>query len=223
MKLLGALAFSIHCPRFSYMQQILGRTFTDIDFASYGRETGKISKLFDELGYQEDLRVTTLFGGQRLVFRGRGETKRNCDVFPDKLEFCHSIPFGGRLEEDGPTVPLAELLLEKMQIVKLNEKDVIDTVMLLREHYVGDSDKETVNSTRVARLCGSDWGLWKTVTTNLRRMTGITRDMAKLSEEDQSDVTGKIETLLKQIEAEPKTMAWKMRAVWAKKESGTGT
>ncbi|HXX72769.1 MAG TPA: hypothetical protein VEI80_03670 [Candidatus Acidoferrales bacterium] len=34
LRLLGALAFHIHCPKFSYMQEMLGRTFTDIDFAS---------------------------------------------------------------------------------------------------------------------------------------------------------------------------------------------
>lgn len=32
LRLLGALAFSIHCPKFSYIQQMLGRSFTDIDF-----------------------------------------------------------------------------------------------------------------------------------------------------------------------------------------------
>ena len=39
LRLLGALAFHIHCPKFSYMQEMLGRTFTDIDFASYKKET----------------------------------------------------------------------------------------------------------------------------------------------------------------------------------------
>ena len=38
---------------------------------------------------------------------------------------CHDIPFKDRLEIDYPTIPLAELLLEKMQIVQINEKDLI--------------------------------------------------------------------------------------------------
>jgi hypothetical protein len=137
---------------------------------------------------------------------------RHCDVFLDKLEFCHDIVFLERLEVDSPTVPLAELLLEKMQIVNLNEKDVIDSVMLLREHQVGDSDAETINSTRIANLTAHDWGLWKTVTTNLTRMEQLIPEMAKLSDGDRKDVMAKIDSLLLRIYDEPKSTSWKMRA-----------
>ena len=51
-----------------------------------------------------------------------------------------------RLEAEELTLPLAELLLEKMQIVQINEKDLIDTIMLLREHPVGDMDEGTINA-----------------------------------------------------------------------------
>ena len=130
LRLLGALAFHIHCPKFSYMQQMLGRSFSDIDFASYSKESSRINKLFSGLGYQNDPRVRALFGS-RLVFYDTSGTSRHCDVFLDKLEFCHDIIFQNRLELEEPTVPSAELLLEKMQIVKRERKDIIDTVMLL--------------------------------------------------------------------------------------------
>jgi hypothetical protein len=68
------------------------------------------------------------------------------------------------LELDYPTISLVDLLLEKMQIVRINEKDIIDTIMLLREHDVGSSDDETINIDYMAKTCKSDWGLWKTVT-----------------------------------------------------------
>ena len=35
LRLIGALAFRTHCPQFGYLQDALGRVFTDIDFASY--------------------------------------------------------------------------------------------------------------------------------------------------------------------------------------------
>ena len=211
LRLLGALAFHIHCPKFSYMQEMLGRTFTDIDFASYRKESSRITELFTELGYQYDVRVRTLFGS-RLVFFDTSGTSRHCDVFLDKLEFCHDIDFKDRLEVDYPTIPLAELLLEKMQIVKLNEKDAIDTIMLLREHPIGGSDNDTINADHLARLTARDWGLWKTFTINLEKVGNIAQTFEKLSEEDKKDVNSKITALRTRIDSEPKTRGWKIRS-----------
>jgi hypothetical protein len=193
------------------MQKMLERSFTDIDFASYRKQGPEIIELFSRLGYTEDVMITRLYGTRRLVFREEGGNNRHCDIFLDRLEFSHDIPFEGRLEADEPTIPLAELLLEKMQIAKLNQKDVIDSIMLLREHQVGDNDS-TVNASRIAYLCARDWGLWKTATTNLNRVAEIASHMEKLSEDDRSDVTGKVNELLARIEETPKTTGWKMRA-----------
>ena len=211
LRLLGALAFHIHCPKFSYMQEMLGRTFTDIDFASYGKESSRISKLFAKLGYQIDPRVRALFGS-RLIFYDSSGTGRHCDVFLDKLEFCHDVVFQDRLDADYPTIPLAELLLEKMQIVKLNAKDIIDTIMLLREHQIGGSDNDTINADHLARLTASDWGLWKTFTINLENVGRATQTLEKLSEEDRKDVSSKIATLRARIDEKPKTRGWKFRS-----------
>jgi hypothetical protein len=211
LRLLGALAFQVHCPKFSYMQEMLGRTLTDIDFASYRNESSRIDTLFAGLGYQHDVRVRALFGS-RLVFDDTSGTGRHCDVFLDKLEFCHDVVFQDRLEVDYPTVPLAELVLEKMQIVKLNEKDAIDTIMLLREHQIGGSDDDTINSDYIARLTARDWGLWKTLTINLEKVRKVTQTLEKLSEEDKTDVNSKITALRDRIEKEPKTRGWKIRS-----------
>jgi hypothetical protein len=156
--------------------------------------------------------VSRLFGRNRLLFHDNIVTKRHCDVFIDKLEFCHDVNFHGRLEVDDPTVPLAELLLEKMQIVKLNQKDIVDTIMLVREHELGDSDNETINAGYIARLCAADWGLWKTLTTNLGRVRKSVEEERKLSDEDKNDVISKVEKLSTRVNYEPKTTSWKLRA-----------
>jgi hypothetical protein len=192
------------------MQQMLERSFTDIDFASYRKFGPEVIRLFADLGYSEDVMVSRLYGTRRLLFR-ENVNGRHCDVFLDKLEFCHEIPLEGRLQVDDVTVPLAELLLEKMQIVKLNQKDVIDSIMLLREHQVGDTDS-SINASRIAQLCSHDWGLWKTVTMNLSKLAEIASGIEKLSEDDRSDVGSKVSDLLARIDREPKTTAWKMRA-----------
>lgn len=211
LRLLGALAFHVHCPKFSYMQEMLGRAFSDIDFASYRQESSRISKLFAELGYQHDARVRAIFGSRLVFYDGRG-TGRHCDVFLDKLEFCHDVDFRDRLDVDDPTIPLAELLLEKMQIVKLNQKDVIDTIMLLREHQIGESDEDAINAGHLARLTAGDWGLWKTFTTNLENVRKTAQTLEKLSEEDRADVSSKIGALRARIDRQPKTRSWKIRS-----------
>jgi hypothetical protein len=193
------------------MQEMLGRTFTDIDFASYRQESSRINKLFTDLGYQYDVRVRALFGS-RLVFSDLSGTNRHCDVFLDKLEFCHDVVFEDRLEVDDPTIPLAELLLEKMQIVRLNEKDAIDSIMLLREHEIGASDNDIINADHLAQLTARDWGLWKTFTMNLENVRREAQTFEKLSKEDREDVDSKITALRERIDAEPKTTGWKIRS-----------
>jgi len=102
-------------------------------------------------------------------------------------------------------------MLEKMQIVKINEKDIIDTIMLLREHPVATDDDDHINSRRIAELCAGEWGLWRTTTMNL----GKTRDYLPhldLTEEDKSVVTQRIDELLTAMNNYPKGLKWKLRA-----------
>ena len=211
LRLLGALAVAHHCQRFGHLQQAMGRHYTDIDLAGYGRQGRDIQRLMADLGYGEDRGVYVESEGSRLVFAHPG-SGLHVDVFLDKLEFCHTISWNGRLERDDPTIPLAELLLEKMQIVQINEKDVIDTVMLLLEHPLGATDDETVNEEFIARLCGRDWGLWRTVTMNLGKVGQLAAGYRQLSEEEQRAVRSQTDALLERIEREPKSLAWKLRA-----------
>jgi hypothetical protein len=211
LRLLGALAFRTHCPQYGYIQDDLGRLFTDIDFASYPRYLKDISRMLTELGYKEDKTVTQLFSDSRMLFHDLS-WGRHIDIFFNKLDFCHPVNFAGRLEAEELTLPLAELLLEKMQIVKLNEKDLIDTIMLLREHPIGDIDKETINALVITRTFGNDWGYWRTVTANLRLVDEMVESYPRLSTDDRAVVRERITEMQKRIEAYPKTARWKVRA-----------
>jgi hypothetical protein len=99
-----------------------------------------------------------------------------------------------------------------MQIVKINEKDVIDTIMLLLEHPLGDRDEEVINLARVAELCAKDWGLWRTTTMNLDKVSQLAQAYVQLSGEQKTRVTSQVNSILGRIETEPKTMAWRLRA-----------
>jgi hypothetical protein len=216
LRLIGALAFRTHCVEFGYLQDKLGRVFTDIDFASYPRYFRDIQRIFRELGYEEDKTVTQLFGDTRMLFHDMA-FGRHIDIFFNELKFSHSVTFVNRLEIEELTLPLAELVLEKMQIFQINEKDLIDTIMLLREHPVGDSDHETVNAGIIARTLANDWGYWRTVTGNLKLTDEVLHTYVDLTDEDRWTVHDRIETLQERIEAAPKTLKWKARAAIGEK------
>ena len=88
-----------------------------------------------------------------------------------------------------------------MQIVQINEKDIIDTIMLLLEHAVGNTDSETINIQRAALLCANDWGLWRTTTMNLDKVT-----------DQKAKVESQVNEILTRLEQEPKPLAWRLRA-----------
>jgi hypothetical protein len=137
------------------------------------------------------------------------------DVFFDKLLAAnHPIDFRGRLELDSPTISLTDLLLEKLQIVSFTEKDLKDTLLLLRAHNVAEGHApETIDEQYIAQLLAKNWGFWYTVTTNLEGLRKAISDMRELNEPDRSDISSKIDKLLQAIEKEPKTTGWKMRSV----------
>jgi len=210
LRVIGSLAFQMHCPTNGYLQEAMGRAYTDIDFAGYRKQTKEIKELMSSLGYTENREVFIVSEGERSIF-DRPEVGLHVDVFYEKLDFCHVIRWTGRLEVDSPTIPLAEMLLEKMQIVQINEKDVIDTIMLLLEHPLGDIDDETINIKHIAELCSADWGLWRTTTMNLDKVRQLAHGYKQLKEEEKAHVESQVASTLQRIEKEPKPLAWRLR------------
>jgi hypothetical protein len=211
LRIIGALAFHHHCPRFGYIQAKLNRVYTDIDFAGYARQSKAIRDLFLAIGYEEDVEINSFHAeAGRLIFN-HPQTHLHIDVFMDRLDFCHPIPWKDRLEVDDPTIPLAELLLEKMQIVEINEKDIIDTIMLLREHEIGTSDADVVNADRVAKLCAGEWGLWRTTSMNLDKVRDYLSYL-ELTDEDRTIVGRRVAEVRSAIDDYPKGARWKLRA-----------
>ena len=211
LRVIGSLAFQMHCSQYGHLQEAMGRAYTDIDFAAYRKQSREIKELMSGLGYAEDREVFVVSEGDRSIFSS-SNSSLHVDVFYDKLDFSHEISWQGRLEVDRPTIPLAELLLEKMQIVKINEKDIIDTIMLLMEHPLGAKDEEMINIDRVAQLCAKDWGLWRTTTMNLDKVSKLAQGYPQLSGEQKTHIKRQVNSVMARIEEEPKTLAWRLRA-----------
>jgi hypothetical protein len=188
----------------------LERDYKDLDFAVPKGRGRDASKLLTESGYEPEVSFNAMNGNERLLFHDLPHG-RQVDVFVGSFRMCHVIPLTERLSPEHRTVPLAELMLTKLQIVELNEKDVRDTLLLFHTHDVGDDDLDVLNAGRIAELCASDWGLWRTITHNLGRCRELVSSY-ELPEPDRHQISARIGSVLDRIEAEPKSRGWKLRA-----------
>jgi len=211
LRLMGALAVSVHCPKYSRYHEQMDRVPTDIDFAALSNQKQKLTDFLENLGYRTNpilMSLPSYAEGKRFVFNG----KTRVDVFLDELRMCHAIDWRRRLHVDNPTIPLADIILEKLQIVHINAKDIKDLIIIFLEHDVGASDQDTINALYVAKLLSKDWGFYYTATTNLNKTLELIDEYAKLPDDERSIATSRIRKLLNAIEKEPKTLGWKMRS-----------
>jgi len=214
VRILGGAAIRMHCPNHQEMYEKLKRVPKhDMDFVTYSKFRPLTKKLFTDLGYEPyvSLMLTGATGRHRQIFNDKDGNKA-IDVFLGVLEMCHNIDYEGRLEVDSPTVPLAELLLQKLQIVQTNEKDVQDTVILLLEHDVGKSDKDEINGDHIAKVLANDWGFYYTVNTKFGEIKEHLEKYDALSKQDRALVSERVDKLKERIEKEPKSFKWNMRA-----------
>jgi len=224
LRVIGAVAIRVHVmPHgFADLHIKLGRlgegkpSFSDLDFITYRKFASKVEKFFEKvLKFVPDRWINTYFGHKRLVFY-HPQGLYHSDIFFDKLEFSHDVDLRGRLELDSPTIPLADLVLEKTQIHEINEKDLKDLIVLIRAHEIGETDeKEVINAKYIAKVLAQDWGFWYDATMNLNKVKAMAKKClkeGKLTEEDYNDVVKKIDKILEYIEKEPKSKKWKKRA-----------
>jgi len=170
-----------------------------------------MKKLFIDLGYTPRDIFNALHGDTRLIFNDI-ENGRRIDIFLDKFEMCHRLDFKDRLLIDKYTIPLADLLATKLQVVEITEREYRDIISLLHDHEILDSDTaETINGAYLAKLCAEDWGIYKTFTNNLGNiLTAISQ--YEMDAESEQTVRKHIQDLKSRIESAPKSARWKLRA-----------
>lgn len=230
LRFLGAFAVYVH----SLDNQValsafksLGRLgegkpmFTDLDLALYGKQRGNATKILDEAGFKPDNMANMMFGGRRLIYH-HPEGKFPIDLFIDKMEFSHDVEFGkkpgsGRLELDYPTISLADIVLEKLQIHQINRKDVLDLIVLFLGHDVLDKPgNDMIDAGYVSRILSNDWGFWYDATNNLGSVDALARELASqkagITDGQCAIVTDRVAGLRKIIDACPKTKDWEKRA-----------
>jgi hypothetical protein len=214
LRVMGPIAlhyyFPGHVDLYRRMERLGERVFTDIDFAAYGKHRGKLVPFFEAHGYELEKRAAMISGGTRMIFFSSNIPM--IDVFFDKLDYNHPIDYRGRLEAHPYCVSLADLMLQKLQIVQINDKDLKDAMLLLLAAPLGESDKDSINVKYISKLFCDDWGFYHTATTNLAKIKESVHHVKALSDAERDTITGKVVKFLEILEAAPKSGKWKGRA-----------
>ena len=214
VRLMGGLAFHAQAPTWTARVSRDGR---DIDLATRSDDRKALSELLVGEGYTPDRQYNALYGHKQLYFVDEARL-RPVDVLVDRLEMCHAFSVRDRLTVASPTLPLAELLLTKLQIVKINRKDVLDALILLASHALSpDSDADAINLSRITALTSADWGWWRTVTGNLAGLRELVEGELAPGDLDTGaplpfDLLAQIDALASAIDTAPKSTKWKLRA-----------
>jgi len=209
LRLYGGVAVGLLVERYLVDRHIPAQ---DIDCICRRDDIIAMSELFRESGYEEDYSVTRAFGEFRRKLRSTTSFPP-LDLSIDKLRFSRTLDLRGRLSLRPHTISVADLLLSKLQIRHINEKDLADCVNLLGGYRPGATeDAETFDSTHIALQCARQWGLWRLVTDNLRRLSSYLDELGC-----QGEVGGmlqhRIQHTLANIRWNRKTMAWRLRSL----------
>ena len=207
VRVLGGVAVCLQAPPAG---PLLARTCGDIDVATPRGRRRETIEMFKEAGYASDEMFNALHGARRLLFYD-DINSRKLDVFVGDFTMCHAIPITDRLDREPLTVPLAELLLTKLQIVELTERDQRDIYSLCYHHQVSSGGGSEIEGDYIALSCAKDWGLWRTATATIERCKSnlATYDL----EPAQSTlIIQRLDTLWALIHQAPKSAKWRLRS-----------
>jgi len=215
VRLMGGLAFHARSPDWTAM---VDRERRDIDLATRSKDRKALSDLMLAEGYTADKQYNALYGHKQLYFVDEAR-QRPVDVLVDRLEMCHRFEFADRLTVADVTLPPAELLLSKLQVVKINRKDVLDALALLAEYPLADGDEagDAISLRRITGLTSNDWGWWRTITDNLDKLRTIADGDLQPGELEfgrasRFQPSAQIAALREAIDAAQKSTRWRLRA-----------
>ncbi|MGH9245341.1 MAG: hypothetical protein ACRD29_13690 [Acidimicrobiales bacterium] len=211
LRLLGGLAVRYLCPSFPPRT----RHQQDVDLASVSSARRNLARFLSERGFVPDREFNALYGAKQMYF-GSPDRAWALDVIIDRLHMCHVLEFRDRIERMPHTLDLTDLLLSKLQIVEVNEKDLQDALYLLAAFPVRESDEPgTIDPVRLCEVVGEDWGWWRTVTGNLERIAALGPDDRErlVPPHARFDPIEQARSLHRLADEAPKSLRWRLRAV----------
>ena len=209
LRAFGGLAIFVHSQDNT---RFFHRESPDVDFVVPREQKQQLEAFFESMGYVPNKRFNLLNGAKRQIYYHEGSDRR-VDILVGDFEMCHKLPLDeGRLTVDPVTIPLAELLLSKAQIVQLNRKDALDIICLLLNNDLGTEREGKIDLDRIASLCANDWGLYKTVSINLKRVEELlSGNDLYLTGEEKALILSRVQKIQQAIAEAPKPLAWQLR------------
>jgi hypothetical protein len=205
LRLLGGVAVWCQCP--SARVPPLARIYGDADFLGLGGERRRISAFMEAEGYEADRMFNALHGATRLNFHDPVR-ERPVDVLLDRFVMAHELDLRDSTSPDGLTISLADLLLTKLQVVSINDKDVRDLLALLHDHDFG---AEEISMERILAVTRNDWGLEHTIHRSLATLRELI-PRTGLGAQQAGRIIARADELDANLHAAPKGTKWKMRA-----------
>ena len=207
MRLVGGLAVRIRVDEAFHPG--LSREYKDIDFVTLKGRSSRSRRSSRRMGYERQAQFNAMNGHARLLFFDLAD-ERQLDVFVGAFRMCHEIPITKRIPPIQWHVPLAELLLTKLQIVHLNEKDLRDVIAILHHHDISDQTATRSTAAGSRACCAEDWGLWRTCKMNIERVHEGIKDY-DIAQSERAVVEERLDRLWERIETEPKSRGWRLR------------
>lgn len=205
LRLLGGMAVYQLCE--SAGQPPLARDYHDFDVVVPPGQGRAAAAVFRQHGYSEDAHFNALHGAHRMVLAAPSGFV--VDLLVGTFRMCHQLKLGQDLPDSGLTVHPADLMLTKLQIVQIEEKDLLDAVALLVDLPVGQPAGGIDTGRFTAPLVG-DWGFFHTVELNLPKVVEFAA--GRLAEPRALRVVDSANELRKAMDAVPKSLRWKARA-----------
>jgi hypothetical protein len=207
VRALGGVAIALTVP--TGVSLLFPRPYRDIDLIVAKGRQDALADLLSSSGYVPDEEFNAFNSHRRLLFYD-AQHGRQLDAFVEVFAMCHEVPLKGRLAIPGLALPPPDLLMTKLQIVELNDKDMRDIFNLLYSQPHADP-AEALGLPRIAACCAADWGLWRTACINIERAQNALPDLP-LTDEERDVLQIRLRALMIALDTEPKTRRWKLRA-----------
>jgi hypothetical protein len=198
LRILSHLAIRDHVKEHIELLELLNRVPThDIDFIGYSKERSQAECMFADFDYEigPSVAFSQEYGLKRLIFHHH-ENEIMAEIFLDQLIMSHTLDFRGRLELDHPTISLVDLLLSKLQIQEISEKDIKDMIALFAEHELGSNGRELIDISYLLKLTRNDWGLFHTAKKNLGLVKEYSDRYNVIDDSTRQSVKTRVESLL---------------------------
>lgn len=215
LRLLGGVAVRSHLgpSRASYDE--VRPVPDDVDLLAPRKTSAAIQATMTSLGYEPDERLIAWRGDTRHRYYCTSESAPvlQVDVFLGTPPLCHRIDLAGAWTQPGPALPPTLLLLTKLQIVMVNEKDLVDAAFLLLDcpPAAGAAEAAASHGIDCGLVTGTlrrDWGFAHTVLENLEKAGGRLDALPPASRATASERLAELRGL---IEAAPKSLRCRLR------------